>query len=415
MKERIFVGIDVALREHRVALIDEHGEALGRSFSIEASRKGFDKLLASLRKRSADPETTLVGLEATGHLWENLEAHLTSAGYRVVVLNPLQTRRYRDVLRKKAKTDDIDAYVIAGLLRSGEAEAGYVPDEQVQSLRELCRLRARLMRERQDYLRQLCAQLDVALPEHRALVGTLTTVRAQAILSAFPTAVHLAKATPKAIARAVAKSGSRGFSLDEAKRMRAVAKDSTFSGKAAEARGQVIRTLVAQMQRLSASVDDLDAAMQQTLRDVEPPDRDGPDDAELLQSLPGVGPQTAATLLGELGRLDRFRNARAVVAYVGFHPVIAQSGERSATPRLSPAGSNVARQALYMAAVNAMRRCPEMRTLYLRKRSQGKAPKQALISVAVKLLHTAYALIKQRTHFDPSRLLVAPQPASLSA
>ena len=46
--------------------------------------------------------------------------------------------------------------------------------------------------------------------------------------------------------------------------------------------------------------------------------------------------------------------------------------------------------------------------------TQGKAPKQALIAVAVKLLHTAHALIKQRAHFDPSRLLVAPQPASLS-
>jgi transposase len=40
----------------------------------------------------------------------------------------LQTRRYRDVLRRKAKSDDIDAYVIAGLLRSEAAAACYVPD-----------------------------------------------------------------------------------------------------------------------------------------------------------------------------------------------------------------------------------------------------------------------------------------------
>jgi transposase len=411
----VFVGIDIAQKEHRVAVLGAEGEALGRSFSVEASRSGFEALLERLRKRDATPDRSVVGLEATGHLWENLEAYLRAAGYSVVVLNPVQTRRYRDVLRKKAKTDDIDAYVIAGLLRSGEAEAGYVPDEQIQSLRELCRLRARLMRDRQDYLRQLTAQLGVALPEHRQLLGTLTTVRAQALLAAFPTAVHLAKATPKQLLRAVTKAGGRGWSLDDARRLRAAAKQSTFSGKAAEARGQVIRTLVAQMRGLDASIDELDATMRQILDDAASSDDEGPADAELLQSLPGVGPQTAATLLGELGHLDRFHSARALVAYVGFYPIIADSGERSARPRLCRTGSRVVRHALYMAAVNAMKRCPEMRTLYLRKRSQGKAPKQALIAVAVKLLHTAYALITRRAHFDPSRLLVAPQSASFSA
>src|SRR5262249_10883050 len=78
-----------------------------------------------------------IGLAASGHLGENLEAALAGAGYRVLVLNPLQTRRYRDVVRRKAKTDDIDAHVIPGLLRSGAAQASYVPDEQIQSLREL--------------------------------------------------------------------------------------------------------------------------------------------------------------------------------------------------------------------------------------------------------------------------------------
>jgi len=71
----------------------------------------------------------------------------------VVSLNPVQTRRYPNALRLKAKTDDIDAYVIAGLPRSGAAGACYVPDDQIQSLRELARLRARPMRERQDSLR----------------------------------------------------------------------------------------------------------------------------------------------------------------------------------------------------------------------------------------------------------------------
>jgi len=201
MAER-FVGIDVALREHRIAVLDRDGEAVGQSFTIAASKDGVATLLRTLAARGATPVQTLIGLEASGHLWENLEAALVGAGYRVLVLNPLQTRRYRDVVRRKAKTDDIDAHVIAGLIRSGAAQASYVPDEPIQSLRELARLRARLMDDRQDYLRQLIAQLDVVLPEHRTALGDLLSARARGILAQFPTAQHLAQASPRAIRRA---------------------------------------------------------------------------------------------------------------------------------------------------------------------------------------------------------------------
>jgi hypothetical protein len=78
----------------------------------------------------------------------------------------------------------------------------------------LARLRARLMADRQDYLRQLIAQLDVVLPEHRAVLGDLLTAWARGILTQFPTAQHLANANPRAIRRAAEDGGARGFSLD---------------------------------------------------------------------------------------------------------------------------------------------------------------------------------------------------------
>lgn len=404
MAER-FVGIDVALREHRVAVLDRDGEAVGPSFTIAASTDGVATLVRTLAARGATATQTLLGLEASGHLWENLEAALVGAGYRVLVLNPLQTRRYRDVLRRKAKTDDIDAHVIAGLIRSGAAQASYVPDEQIQSLRELARLRARLMDDWQDYLRQLIAQLDVVLPEHRTALGDLRSARARGILAQFPTAQHLAQASPRAIRRAAHDAGTRGFSLDDAIAVRDAARHSLYSGQAAAARAQVVRTLVSQLDRLTTALDEVDRAATALLPPSEP--GTGPSDADLLQTIPGIGPHTAATLLGELGAPARFTDAQALVAYVGFYPVITESGQRVGTPRLSPVGSRIARRALYLAAVNAVRRSAEWRTIYLRKRAQGKPAKQALIVVAVKLLHTLYAMLKHRRPYNPSRLLVA--------
>src|SRR4029434_73415 len=72
MTER-FVGIDVALREHRIAVLDRDGEAVGQSFTIVASTDGVAILLRTLHARDATAAQTLIGLEASGHLWENLE------------------------------------------------------------------------------------------------------------------------------------------------------------------------------------------------------------------------------------------------------------------------------------------------------------------------------------------------------
>jgi transposase len=397
------VGIDVALHAHRIAVLGPDGEAVGQSFTMAADQEGFTQLVSTLRARGAEPAQTLIGLEATGHFWENLEAFLSDAGYRVVLLNPLQTRRYRDLLRRKAKTDDIDAYVVAGLLRSGSAEPCYVPNEQIQSLRELARLRARLMRERQDYLRQLVAQLDVVFPEHRQALGDVSTVRARGLLTAFPTARHIAQASPNALRRATQRAGGRGFALQDATGLRDIARRSAYGGKAAEARGQVVRTLIGQFERLTIAIDELDRALEALLPPADA--AGGPSDAALLQTLPGVGPYTAGVLLGELGSFTRFANARALVAYVGFYPVINESGERAAEPYISPVGSRIARHVLYLAAVNAVRRSAEWRNLYQRKIAQGKTAKQALIAVAVKWLHTAYAMLKHRSPYDSSRLL----------
>jgi transposase len=261
------------------------------------------------------------------------------------------------------------------------------------------------MADRQDYLRQLLAQLDVVFPEYHGVLGDVLTARARGILAQFPTAPHLAQATPRAIRRAAEGAGTRGFSLDDATAVRDAARGSLYSGKAADARAHVVRTLVNQLDRLTSALDDVDRAAHSLLPPSDP--GDGPSDAELLQTVPGIGPHTAATLLGELGRLARFTDARALVAYVGFYPAISESGERAARPHLSPVGSRIARQALYLAAVNAVRRSAESRTIYLRKKAQGKTAKQALIVVAVKLLHTVYAMLKHRQPFQSSRLLVA--------
>src|SRR2546422_11394915 len=116
------------------------------------------------------------------------------------------------------------------------------------------------MADRQDYLRQLTAPLDVVLPEHRAVLGDLLAARARGTLARFPTAYHLAHANPRTIRRAAEDAGARGFSLNDATVVRDSARRSLYSGKAAAARAHVVRTLVSQLERLTSAIDEVDRA-----------------------------------------------------------------------------------------------------------------------------------------------------------
>lgn len=160
-----YLGIDVSKKTHRVIILDNDGERFNKSFSIKNSSEDFQDLLTFLKKHNLSPDNTLAGLEATGNFWENIYSFLTKENFQVIVINPHQTNKYREALRKKAKTDDIDALVIAGLLRSGEYASSYVPEEDIQTLREFTKLRYEFIKDRKNYQRQCYALLELVFPE----------------------------------------------------------------------------------------------------------------------------------------------------------------------------------------------------------------------------------------------------------
>src|SRR5438874_1905162 len=99
------VGIDVAKRSHVVCAIDAiTGKVRQRPKRVEATPAGYAELLGWLADWGA-PQSVLIGLEATGTLWEPLHDALTRAGYQVLLLNPRQTAAWAAGLGLRAKTD----------------------------------------------------------------------------------------------------------------------------------------------------------------------------------------------------------------------------------------------------------------------------------------------------------------------
>jgi transposase len=123
----------------------------------------------------------------------------------------------------------------------------------------------------------------------------------------------------------------------------------------------------------------------------------------LLQSIPGVGPYVAASLIGEIQDIIRFRSAKALVAFAGLDPKIKQSGKTlNTTGKLSKRGSSYLRHSIFIAASVAKRCEPSFKIIYDKKRAEGKRYTVATCVVARKLLATTRAVWLSGKPYDPN-------------
>src|SRR6185312_8065901 len=179
-----FAGIDIASETHVLAIVDADGavEVTATPFGEDAA--GYAKALALL----GDPRELLIAMEATGHYWKNLFATLSAAGHAIALINPLRTHRFAGEDLVRTKTDALDALGIARFAAQKRPPALHLPDAVADELRELVRLRERLLQDFGNRVRQLHRLVDLGFPEFTRYVRGLDSELASAILHDYPTA-----------------------------------------------------------------------------------------------------------------------------------------------------------------------------------------------------------------------------------
>jgi len=125
-------------------------------------------------------------------------------------------------------------------------------------------------------------------------------------------------------------------------------------------------------------------------------------DLKLITSIPGVGNTTAAKVLAYLGDVRRFKNGKALAAFIGVTPRLKLSGSsvrgRSAISRSGHAGM---RHCLYMPAMVALKHNPLVSVFGVRLKATGLAPKAVIAACMHKLVLLIYGILKSGAPFNP--------------
>lgn len=316
---RYHVGLDWASDHHDVCALDAAGQRV-----LECRVPHTAAGLAELRQRLTrlGPVDTLrLALERPSGL---LVDTLLEAGYTIVPIHPnaLTASRPR-YTRVGAKSDALDAYILADLLRTDghRFRPLRAPSDATRALRATVRTRDDLVATRVQLANQLRALLETFWPGAAVIFADVDTPIALAFLDQFPSPEHAAGLGEKRLARFLTRQHycGRRSAAELLARLRA-APAGHVGPLEAEAKGQLVRMLVGVLTPLVAQLKDLDALVAAHLA-VHP-------DGALVQSFPRTGTINAAQILAELGDdRVRFPSAEPLAAEAGVAPVTRASGK----------------------------------------------------------------------------------------
>ena len=325
-----YAGIDLHKRSLSVSIENEFGP-IGKPKSFPCQQ--VDEIF----RYFSDLQPFKAVIEASGsYRW--LYELLSQLG-EVVLAHP---RRLKAIVAGRAKTDKLDAALLAKLLRAELIPMAYIPPERYAQLRDLTRARARISRHETEAKNEL----------HAILARNN---------------VHLPVKTPFCKRWKILVSGLELGPVDGAVRDELLERIDYFEK---------------QLKRLDEAL----AAAAKSFPEVS-----------ALLPIHGIGLFTALLIVAEIGEPRRFQNKSQVGAYAGLTPRVAQSGEHCYHGSITRQGSSWLRWALVQAAMHVTARDPMLSNFYTRTRKRSSA-KIARVAVARKLAEICWLRL-MRWHF----------------
>ncbi|MBB4787414.1 transposase [Streptomyces rapamycinicus] len=378
----IWAGVDIGKEHHHCVVINADGERL-LSRRVLNDETELLHLIGDVLAISAD---VLWAVDLNHGGAALLICLLLSHDQPMAYLTGLAVHRASATYKGEGKTDAKDAFVIAdqarvrrdlGLLRPG--------DEIAVDLRTLTNRRLDVVFDRTRQINRLRAQLLEIFP---ALERSLDLVNKG------PVMLLTGYQTPAAIRRAGVQRIETWLKNRKVRGAAALAKTVVEAARAQMTALPGEKLAAAMVVRLAKGVMALDEEIVELDALIEATFREHPH-AEVIRSLPGMGPKLGAEFIAATGGdMDAFGSADRLAGFAGLAPRPRDSGRVSGNLRRPRRYHRGLLRSMYLSAMVSITTCPASKAYYQRKRSEGKGHKQALLALARRRLNVLWAMIR---------------------
>lgn len=389
-KAQVWAGVDAGKGHHWAAVVDETGATLW-SKQVDNDESAILTALGEILDL-ADRVHWAVDISGTSSAL--LLALLAAHGQRVVYVPGRTVNRMSGAYRGEAKTDARDAYVIAETSRQRRDFATIdVPAQLAADLTLLTAHRSDLVADRVRMINRLRDVLTGVFPALERAFDYSSHKGALVLLTGYQTPSAIRRRGRARLTAWLANRSVRSADTVAATALEAAqAQQTSLPGEDVAAR--IVADLAAQILALDDRLKRVDNQIRETFR--------GHPQAEIIESLPGMGPILGAEFVVAAGDLTAYADAGHLASAAGLVPVPRDSGRRTGNLHRPKRYSRRLRRVFYMSAQTSMMREGPNRDFYLKKRGEGLKHVQAVIALARRRASVLWALLRDNRVFTPA-------------
>lgn len=404
----LVVAIDAAKFTHKAIICTFYGDVLVNPFEFDASLTGFE-VISKLIKKVCESipngiKEVIVGIETTGHYYEDLVRRCHQEGYHVRIVNAATTAQERQALLNWSKTDNLDLMAIVQSMIHGRGTSNELSTGDIHRLQKLTRARRTLIEERTDTQNSIRMHLDHVFREmqgksiwingkreHVKPFSTLFGKAPRYLMRHFPHPSDILK---------LGEEGLRALSIKENLKLRdeSIRILVEFAANSISQSKEFVEPDEFLLKQKLDLLDLLDNQIMVLERKIE--DLFVETDGAVLLSVPGIGVVTGAELYAEMGDLSDFDHAGQLIKLVGTNPIVKQSGgKKPSYYGISKQGRRTFRNITYQVGKSLAVNNPEMKQRYMALKERGKHPRQAYIALGNRMIRLAFSMIKNQTFY----------------
>lgn len=371
----------------------DHSEI--KPFEFANNRAGFDLFWNRLveARDAKDMDNIVVGFESTGAYGEPLQHFLKNKPVRLVQVNPMHTKRVKELQGNSPnKTDKKDPKIIADIITLGHSLTVVIPEGAAAELRRLTLARERANKRRTALYNQLQDLIFISFPEFLQIIKNVKTKTALHILQTYPNPQAIIAVGMERLAADVNRVSKGRMAPAKAK---ALSEAARVSAGIVEGRFSVSLEIQATLEAITASdnfIVRLEEEMSHRLEEIPY--------SHLLLSMKGIGRITVAGLIGEVGDFNSFATQKELLKHAGFDLFEISSGKLRGSRRISKRGRPLLRKLLFFAALNTVRKGGVMYEHYQKHLKKGMKKIKALVAIARKLLGIIFALVRTKREYQ---------------
>jgi len=408
LEQVLIVAIDAAKHHQKALICNYFGDVIEDSFFFATNLESNHILLQKINaaKERINAVKVFIGIESTGHYYEEVVRQLQEHGYIVSIINPLTTKEERSASLSWCKTDDIDLAAIAFCIIHNKGTESKLPEGVYAGLQTFTRTRRTLVNQRSSVKIHIRVLMDAIWKEFQGYPVTKNgKPKLQKIFSDFwghaPTFLMKHFPLPDQIL-AMGEVGLKHLSREHNLKFRKTTIDKLLhAASIAPQKAQdelsaellLLQLFFQQHDLLNAQIIQIEHRIEEILVDT---------DGVLLLTIPKVGIVTAAEFIAEAGPIAQYTHAGQIIKKAGTNAMVFQTGGgRGYYTKISKQGNKHLRCVIFSLGHNLSHGNEYFEHFYRQLKARGKHTHAAYIAVGNKFIRVAYAMLQKRRPFLP--------------